>query len=167
MRGPCSRRTVLSLSVGGFTALAGCSLFGSDEESLTSLFGDHGVVYQHEQVGLSLSTDTVALGGTFEYTATNTSDTSISLGCGSPWTLQTFRDDEWRDMIFTSAEGFGGCGSSLAAGASHTEEVTLTESALESRTEVVKEDLDPGRYRLVLLFTEPYLASEFRVQDPE
>jgi len=164
MRGLCSRRTLLSLSIGGLTSLAGCSLVGSDEESLTSLFGGHGVVYQHEQVRLSLSTDTVPLGGTFEYTVTNTSNSTISLGCGSPETLQKFRDDEWRDVIFTSAEGFGGCGSSLAAGASHTEEVTLTESALESRTEVVKEDLEPGRYRLVLLFTEPYLAVEFRIQ---
>ena len=165
MRGHCSRRTLLSLSIGGFTALAGCSLIGSNEESLTSLFGGHGIVYQHDQVRLSLSTDTVPPKGTFEYTVTNTSNTSISLGCGSPETLQKFRDDKWRDVIFTSAEGFGGCGSSLEAGASHTEEITLTESALETRTEVVKEDITPGHYRLVLLFTEPYLAAEFRVQD--
>jgi len=166
MRGLCSRRTLLSLSISGFTALAGCSLIGSDEESLTSLFGDRGVVYQHERVRLSLSTDTVMRGGTFEYTATNASNTTISLGCSSPETLQKYRDDEWHDVIFTSAEGFGGCGSSLDPGSSHTEELALTESALESRTEVVKEDLTPGRYRLVLLFTDPYLAAEFRIQAP-
>jgi len=164
VRGPYSRRTVLSASVGGLTALAGCSLIGSDTEPLTALFGDHDVVYRHEQVTLSPASETVPLGETLEYTVTNTGDSAISLGCGDPETVQKFRDETWRDVVFTSADGFGGCGSSLDAGASHTDGVTLTESALESETEVVKESLEPGRYRLVLLFTEPYLAAEFHVR---
>lgn len=164
MSSPCSRRTLLTLSIGGLITLSGCSLFGSDEQSLTALFGGHSITYQHEQVRLALSTDTVQLGESFEYTVTNTSNSTFSLGCESPETIQKYRDDKWRDVVYTSAEGFGGCNTPLEAGSSYTEEVTLSESALETGKKVLKEDLTPGRYRLVLLSTEPYLAAEFRIQ---
>ena len=164
MGGHCSRRTLLSLSIGGLTALSGCSVTKSEQQPLTALFGGHSVAYDHDRVRLSLSTSTVQLTETFEFTVTNTSEAMVSLGCGNPWTVQKYRDERWRDLLVTSADGFGGCGTDLPPGESRTDQVTLSKAALETETETLNEDLTPGQYRLVLLSTDPFLAEEFRVR---
>jgi hypothetical protein len=159
-----SRRSVLPLSVCGITALAGCSVMGSRREPMTQFYGGRSVAYQHERVRLSLSQKTIQVGASFEFTVANTSESSITLGCHNPWTLQKYRDGQWRDVVWTSANGKPACATVLDAGKTRTERVTLERSALETQTETVREDLTSGRYRVVLLSTDPFLAADFQVE---
>lgn len=165
MSGLWSRRNFLHLSVSAIALLAGCSVRGQNGKPLTKLFGEHPIAYQHKKVHLSVSQDTVQLGETFDFTVTNTSDARVTLGCGNPWTLQKQRGGQWHDVVWTSANSVTTCATPLDAGESQTDQVTLEQSALETETETVKEDLTPGKYRLLLLSTEPFLAKDFQVQE--
>ena len=99
-----------------------------------------------------------------EFQVTNTGRSSITLGCGNPWTIQKSVDGEWWDAVWTSAEGFDSCATPLPAGESTAENVTIPKAALETETEEVRVELSSGQYRLVLLSTDPYLAADFRVR---
>lgn len=166
-----SRRKFLQLSVGSGVVFSGCLVNGAEfeptsrnPEPLTEHYGGHPVKYQHDGLRLSVASTDVQPGGTFRFEVENTSTSEITLGCGNPWTLQKFRDGEWRDVIWTTANGFPTCATPLPAGETRTEAVTVEREELASQTESVREDLTHGRYRVVLLSTEPFLAEEFRVR---
>jgi hypothetical protein len=162
-----SRREVIYLSTSGAIALSGCLGGEKRSEPLVEHFGGKSIVYKHDRLRLSISSPVIQLGGTFKFTVKNTSDSDITLGCGNPWTLLKFRDDQWNDIIWTSAEGFASCATVLEAGKTRTEQVTLERSALETPTETVQGELTPGKYKLVLLSTDPFLGANFRVESAE
>ncbi|WP_266080705.1 immunoglobulin-like domain-containing protein [Haladaptatus caseinilyticus] len=169
-----SRRKLLHLT--GITAipLAGCSALGRKKngQPLTELYdndldvlGDS-ITYEHDQIRLSGPDQPVALGDTVEFTITNTSATEITLGCHNPWTLQQQINGRWRELLWSTSDGVLLCASILPSGKSFTEKVTLTRSALEtlSETKTVQYDLTTGLYRFVILGTNPFLATDFRVR---
>jgi hypothetical protein len=150
---------------------AGCvrggvgGLIGGDQYvPLIERHGGKAITYNHEQLRLRLGNSAVSVGGTIEFQVTNTTRSLIYLGCGNPWTIQKSVDGEWRDAIWTSAEGFGSCATPLPAGESTTENATISKAALESETEEVRVELSSGQYRLVLLSTDSYLAADFRIR---
>lgn len=154
-------------------SLAGCSARGdstrSQSPTLSEHYGTKAVTYDHPQIQLTGPTPPVALGETVEFTLTNTSDSRVNLGCGNPWTLHRHTKGHWQDIIRTSADGFPLCLSSVSPGETRTEEVTLKRpdlehSATRQGAETIREELRPGRYRFVLLATEPYTAVEFEVR---
>jgi len=136
----------------------------SDDRPFTAYHGDKPVVYQHKQLRLRALSETVSPGGTIKFRIINVGDSSITLGCNNPWTIQKSVEGQWRDGIWTSAEGYNSCASPLLAGKSTTVSVTLSQAALETQTEEVRLELNPGQYRFVLLSTDPFLAANFRVR---
>ena len=167
-----SRRATLGLVGAVVVPFAGWSVFTlapSDDspegfKPLTEHYGNHAVVYNHDQLQLSGPDAPAALGDTVVFTLTNTGNTDISLGCHNPWTLQTYIDGQWQDVMWTSADAFLTCSTILAADESRSERVTLARSALETETEKVHHELTPGRYRFVLLALTPFVAVEFQIQ---
>ena len=150
---------------------AGCvrggvgGLIGGDQYvPLIERHGGKAITYNHEQLRLRLGNSAVSVGGTIEFQVTNTTRSLIYLACGNPWTIQKSVDGEWRDAVWTSAEGFGSCATPLPAGESITENATISKAALESETEEVRVELSSGQYRLVLLSTDSYPAANFRVR---
>lgn len=137
---------------------------GDQYTPLTDHYHSDTVVYNHDQLRLQACESAVKLGETLAFTITNTGDSSISLGCKNPTTLQKQVDGEWRDVVWTAADAYLTCVTMLQAGHSTSEAVTLTKDELESSTEEVRVELTPGQYRFVLLATDPYLAADFQVR---
>lgn len=164
-----TRRTVLSLSIGGIAGLAGCTGLAGyaapepQGEPVTEFYGGRPIEYHHDRLRLSLSKKAVRVGDSLQFAVTNTSESNVALGCHNPWTIQTFREEEWKDVVWTSANGFPSCSTVLEGGETRTERVTVDRAALETGTETVKEELTAGRYRLVLLSTDPFLAADFHL----
>ena len=130
----------------------------SNYQPLTSHYGNKPIAYEHDQLRLQVLKETVHLDGAIKFEITNTSESVISLGCHNPWTIQQFVNGQWRDVVWTSAEGFPTCATVLSAGESRVERVTISKAALETQTEEVRLDLAPGRYRFVLLPTDPFCS---------
>jgi hypothetical protein len=137
---------------------------GEDYVPLTEHYHATTVVYNNEQLRLRAGDSPVPIGGTITFKITNTSPSSIGLGCHNPWTIQQRVDGEWRDVIWTAAEGFLLCVTGLPAGESTSVTVTLSKAALETQSRAVPLELRPGQYRFVLLSQTPYLAVNFRVR---
>jgi len=137
---------------------------GDEYTPLTDHYHSDTVVYDHDELRLQAGEGPVRLGETIAFTTTNTGDSSIPLGCHNPTTIQKQVDGEWRDVVWTTADGYLTCATMLQAGHSTSEAVTITKGELESSTEEVRVELTPGQYRFVLLATDPYLAADFQVQ---
>lgn len=158
------RRTFHHLLGVSSVPLAGCSAFAPGAKPFSELFGDQSVIYHHDELRLSIPQETIHVGVTLAVIVENTSNEPVDLGCGIPWTMQVYRDDQWKELIWTTASGRGACGYSLDAHQSVTETVTLTRSALGSKTVGVRGILTPGRYRFVLLSTSRFPAIDFYVE---
>ncbi|WP_423745120.1 immunoglobulin-like domain-containing protein (plasmid) [Haladaptatus sp. SPP-AMP-3] len=166
-----SRRALLHLCGAAAASLGGCTALGRSknaqpltEQYEETLEFEEPITYEHDQLQLSGPEKPVTLGETIEFTVTNTGTSEVSLGCQNPWTLQQRNDGRWREVIWTTSDAFLLCLTVLKPGDSLTEDVTLRRSALETQSEIVKYDLTPGLYRLVLLETDPYFAVNFRIK---
>ncbi|WP_423744822.1 immunoglobulin-like domain-containing protein (plasmid) [Haladaptatus sp. SPP-AMP-3] len=164
-----SRRAVLHLLGISAVSLGGCTALGDSKNAqpLTEKYEEmlefeEPITYEHDHLQLSGPEQPVA-GDTIEFTVTNTSMTEISLGCGNPWTLQQQRNGRWREMMWTTSDVFNACLSVLKPGDSITENVTLRRSALETESEIVKHEFIPGLYRFVLLASDPFFTTNFRI----
>lgn len=158
------RRPLLHLLGSSSVLLAGCSASSSESQPFSELFGEHPITYQHDELDLSIPAESVRVGDTFLVRLTNTADEPVGLHCGNPWTLQVYRENQWKELIWTTADGWGGCAGSIPSHQTQTERVTLARSALESQTEEVRGELSPGKYRFVLLSTDQFPAVDFHVR---
>jgi hypothetical protein len=131
---------------------------------LTNHYFSDTIAYEHNQLRLRSLNSAVQPGGTIKFEVTNTGDSSVTLGCKNPWTLQKRVDAQWRDVIWTSTEYYLTCATMLPAGESTTVKVTVSRPTLETQSEEVRLELSPGQYRFVLLSTDPYLAVDFRIR---
>jgi len=169
MDGQWSRRTLLRLAGAATIPLAGCSTLASvpstEYKPLTEHYGDKDVTDTDDRLRLEGPEEPVERGTTISFTVTNTGSEDVSLGCHNPWTIQQQADGQWRDVIWTNADGFPTCLTKLAPGGTRSEQVTLDRSALTSETETVQFDLTPGLYRFVLLATDPFFAADFRIRE--
>lgn len=128
---------------------------------------DARVVYDHDSLELRVRPETVRLGETAAFAVTNTDDSPQNLGCNNPWAIQRYSDGEWRHVAWTGKRYFQLCLTMLSPGGTHVERVTLSEPDLERRTNDVRTELRPGRYRLLVLGPSPFLAADFGVLTPE
>lgn len=161
-----SRRAVLRGAPVGLGVLAGgCQSVGhplNPSQSLTAHHGGGPVASDHDQVRLRARRARVARGEAIGFDVANVGDAPVALGCGNPWTLHQRRDGRWRDVLRTSAVAHPQCATRLQPGESIVERVTIP-TTLANRPETVAFDLTPGRYRFVLLGTDPFLAADFRL----
>lgn len=158
------RRTYLvSLAVSS-TALAGYNVLGkSPDDAQHEYRGQEKVVYERDDLKLSLRQETVRLGDTIEFEVTNTSDSDVVLGCQNPWAIQKQSENEWQHITWTKGKFYLLCLTGLSPDRSIEERITLTAAGLEKQASEVQGKLTPGTYRFVLIGPSPYLAHEFDV----
>ncbi len=86
-----SRRHLLGVAGASLPVpLAGCavSAFRSEEAHAGPAYLDEtGVVYEQEQLALSVQPDAVRLGDPVTFEIQNTSTSEFTLGCHNPWAL--------------------------------------------------------------------------------
>lgn len=156
--------TTSALSVSGCTAPGNSS---SEDVSRPDYWDDADVVYDHDDLVIEPSRDSVRLGNAIEFEVANTGTSGVPLGCNNPWAIQAAVDGGWRHVTWTAGRYYTLCLTSLVSGESKTVAVTMSEPELERHAAEFQADLDPGRYRFVLLGPRPFLAREFTVLDPD
>lgn len=158
------RRAYLSSLAVSSVALAGCSVLAdSRDRSQPGYYGTETVVDGRDDLDIALREEPVRLGDTLEFEITNTGDTSVTLGCNNPWAIQKRSDGDWQHVTWTGERYYDMCSTSLSAGESRVERITLSVSELETQASEVKRELTPGEYRFLLVGTSPYVARSFDV----
>ena len=162
------RRGYLGLISSSAIALSGCTaLAGAQNESNAGYLGDQKVVYDHDNLDLRLHKDTPHLGDEVEFEVSNTGDSAVTLGCQNPWAIQQYLNGGWHHVAWTEERYYYMCATDLAAGASFTEEITLSESAFERSQDEDYVKLDTGRHRFLLLGPSPFVALDFEIDESE
>ncbi len=156
------RRTVLASFGTSVVAISGCTVLGS-EDSDPGYLNQEPIVFYRDDLRLSLTDRPVHLGDTIEFEVTNTSDSSVSLGCKNPWALQYQTSEGWKHLTWTGDRFYQLCLTQLGAGKSLTEQITLSEQALEADASNLQRPLTQGAYRFVLIGSAPHLALQFNV----
>ena len=171
MPSPPSRRRLLRLvGASASVPLAGCtvSAFRSEEASSDPEYVDEAdVVYEHEQLTLTVQPETVRLGDRVEFELQNQGTSKFTLGCHNPWALQRQTNDGWTHLTWTAEGYYDLCAFVLPAGEHTTVELKLSESALTDVAAPLSGELQPGTYRFLILGTTPYLAVEFAVDESD
>ncbi|UPV75419.1 hypothetical protein M0R89_04960 [Halorussus limi] len=158
------RRTYLASIGVGAAALSGGIVLNRSENGSESLENENArVVYEHEDLRLETLRDSVRLGETIRFEVTNTSDSTVVLGCDNAWIVQTYSDGEWRDVTDTPRSHYQMCALELPPGESRVESATMSKERLETQTGDLLGELRPGRHRFVLLESSPRLAADFRI----
>lgn len=164
------RRTYLtgiSTGVAGLVGVTIADLRSDGGKPQAEYQDDKQVVYEHDDLKLRISQDTVRLGDTIEFEVTNTGDSEITLGCHNPWAIQKQSDGEWRHVTWTSGKYHNLCATVLSPSSSLEESITLSKFELASQADEVHAELRPGQYRFILLGSSPFLALDFTVLDSE
>ena len=171
MPSPPSRRRLLRLvGASASVPLAGCtvSAFRSEEANSDPEYADEAdVVYEHDQLALSVQPDSVRLGDTVEFEICNQSPSDFTLGCHNPWALQQQTNDGWAHLTWTADGYYDLCAFILPAGERTTIQLTLSEQALTERAAPLDGELQSGTYRFLVLGTTPYFAVEFTVNESD
>lgn len=157
------RRTYLA-SIGAGAALSGGMVLEKSENSNTTTGEENErIVYEHENLRLQTLQDSVSLGETIKFKVTNIGNSTVVLGCNNPWIIQEYSDDEWHNVT-DKPQGYSQlCALELPPGESRVESATMLKDELEKQTGNLLEELHPGRYRFVLLKTDPQLAVDFHI----
>lgn len=163
------RRSVLCVANIGIVALSGCSTTSDNSAQsrpASELYGDHPIVYSHDELRTTGPDKPVAAGESIAFTVTNTSDSVISLVGGSSWTIQRETDGSWQELIWTTNDALGGGERELNPGESHIYQFELSRAGIEDKVGgTVRETISTGTYRFVVLGTEPFVAIRFRVEE--
>jgi hypothetical protein len=161
------RRTYLASVAAATASVGGCTAMGQGSTSEEpDIYQEDRVVYQIEGVNLEIAQDTVEIGGKLKFTVTNTGRENITLGCRNPWAIQKYADDEWSHVTWTKGRYHLMCLTGLNPDSSLSQSLTFSESALEEQATEIQDGLAPGKYRLLLLGTSPYLAADFKAVKP-
>lgn len=155
------RRTYLASIGTGAAALSGGIVLGKSKNN--SKNKNMPIVYEHEGLRLQTLQDKVRLGETIQFKVTNTSDSTVILGCDNAWIIQVYSDEEWRDITDTPQSHYQMCALELPSGESRVESATMSKERLETQTGDLLEELQPGQYRFVLLESDPRLAVDFQI----
>lgn len=165
-----NRRTVLAgaagvLGVSAAGAVTTRKLFPARHNLRGEYAEDDEVAYDHDDLRFRASQAAVHRGETIEFEVTNTTDSRVPVGCNVPWAIERHADDTWYTVTWTGREYYQMCASALPSGESYVERVTLSTDALDRQTGdvEVRGELQPGRYRFVLLGPSPFLAVDFEV----
>lgn len=143
-----------------------------DDTSQPAYLNEGSTVYEHESLELRAPTDTVRPGEsiTFEVHHTGNSD-DISLGCHIPWAIQKYEDEEWKHAVWTDERWNQMCATSIAPGETRSQMIPLSGSALADDHGVSESEAGvtfaPGKYRFVLVHSNPRLAVNFSVLPEE
>lgn len=158
------RRTCLASVGTGAAVLSGEILRRRSENATETPNRENSrVVYEHEDLQLRSLRDSVPLGETIEFEVTNTSDSTVVLGCDNAWIIRSHSDGEWQDVTDTPRSYYQLCALELPPGESRVERATLSKDELEEQTGELLDELRPGQYRFVLLETTPRLAVDFTI----
>ena len=158
------RRTYLASVTTSAAVLAGCTAFGAPQsESQTDYQGEQKVVYEHDDLNLRLRQGEVHLGDTVGFEVTNTGNSTIVLGCGNPWAIQQYSDDDWQHVTWTVDRYHQMCATELSPGDSLVENITLSESEFDRGSDEDSAELRSGQHRFLLLGSSPFLALDFNV----
>jgi hypothetical protein len=163
------------IGAAGVTLLGGGAAVGtvlgvgplaSEDSSKPWYLGRASVVYERDRLRLSARQDAVRRGDTITFEITHIGDSEpVSLGCNVWWAIQTYEDDEWRHAVWTDGRFHQLCASEIGSGRTLTEKVPLSRTALAEHRGITESNTEftPGKYRFVLVGSEPYLAVNFRV----
>ena len=161
-----NRRTYLASLGVAATSLAGITRLDDSQKNAQPAYrGNEQVVYEHPDLKLRLLQETVQLGDTIEFEVTNRGDSKTTLGCKNPWAIQRRLDGEWRHVTWTGDRYYQMCATVLSPGSSLVESITLSESKLARYPDEYSVELQPGKYRFLLLGSSPYLALDFEILD--
>lgn len=161
--------TLALLGVGVTGTALGYGPLAQDDPSRPAYLDNGRIVYEHDRLQLRAQQDVVRRGDTITFEITNTGESNdVSLGCHNPWAIQYYEDGEWNHAVWTGGRYYLLCLTSLSPGGTYTEEVTLSDEAISEQPYV--DDVDfkftPGKYRFVVVGSDPYLAVNFRIEEP-
>jgi hypothetical protein len=158
------RRSYLGLLAASATTVSGCGYLGwTATDDQPAYLGESTIVTERDALVLEIEPSPGRLGESVALTVRNTGTTDVTLGCNNPWALQRRVDGGWRHLTWTAGRFYNLCLTGLPPGESLGERFTLSESGLPDAASDLQRELAPGQYRLLLVGTEPYLATEFRV----
>ena len=172
------RRDILgvgSLLLGGSAAVGtavGIGPLATNPNSEPAYFKGESIVYEREPLQLRAPQDTVHRGDsiTFEIHHTGESE-NISLGCHIPWAIQSYEDRTWHHVVWTDQRWNQMCATSISPGDTLTITVPLSGTALADNQGINEGEADvtftPGKYRFILVHSNPPLAVNFRVLPAE
>lgn len=166
------RRTLLAggalslLGVAGIGTVYGFDPLGGDENCEYQYRCDGEIVYEHEDLDLHTKTPSVRRGEAARFDLRNRSEEPIPVGCNLPWALQTESEDRWRHVTWTAGRYYDLCFQAIRGGDRLRIRIPMSTTDLEADRDVadLAVSLEPGRYRLVLVGTEPHLAADFEMR---
>jgi len=162
----------LLLGAGTVGTAAGLGPLASNTASEPTYFEEESIVYEREPLQLRAPTDAVPRGDslTFEVHHNGESE-NISLGCNIPWAIQSYEDGTWKHVVWTDQRWHDLCATLIAPGDTLTTTVSLSATALADNQGISEEEADvtftPGKYRFILVGSNPPLAVNFRVLPAE
>lgn len=155
------------LLLGGISAMVLYSATGSSTgNSVAEYRDDEYIAYTHESLRLDVDRDVVTRGETISFEVTNTGDEAAIVGCHNPWAIEKSVDEHWHTLAWTGLKYSQLCATFVPPGESKVEAITMSESHLKDRTERLSANLEPGKYRFVLLGPSPFLAIDFEIESP-
>jgi hypothetical protein len=146
---------------------------GDMDDTSQPVYLDKGpIVYEREPLELRAPTDTVRPGESIKFEVNHTGDSEdISLGCHVPWAIQKYEDEEWKHAVWTDERWNQLCATLIAPGETLSQTIPLSGSALAGDHGVSESEADitfaPGKYRFVLVHSNPPLAVNFSVLPEE
>lgn len=162
----------LLLGGGAVGTAAGLGPLASNSTSEPAYFEAGEIVYEREPLQLRAPTDAVRRENsiTFEVQHTGESE-NISLGCNIPWAIQSYEDGTWEHLVWTNQRWHQMCATLIAPGDTLTTTVPLSAEALTDDHGMSEDEANvtftPGKYRFILVGSNPPLAVNFRVLPAE
>ena len=150
----------------------GIGPLASNTDSEPAYFEAGSIVYEREPLQLRAQTEAVRRGDSITFEGRHTGESeNISLGCNIPWAIQTHEDGTWKHVVWTDQRWYDMCATSIAPGDTLTTTVPLSGTALADNHGISEGEADvtftPGKYRFVLVHSNPPLAVNFRVHPAE
>jgi hypothetical protein len=143
-----------------------------DDTSQPEYLDEGSIVYEHEYLELRALTNAVRPGESITFEIHHTGDSEvISLGCHIPWAIQKYENKEWKHAVWTDERWHLLCATSISPGETLSRTIPLSASALADDQGVSESEADvtftPGKYRFVLVHSNPPLAANFSMLPEE
>ena len=143
-----------------------------DDTSQPAYLDEGSIVYKREPLELRAPTDMVRPGESITFEIRHMGDSEdISLGCHIPWAIQKYENEEWKHAVWTDERWNQMCATSIAPGETLSQTISLSGSALAENHGISESEADvtfaPGKYRFVLVHSNPPLAVKFSVLPEE
>lgn len=164
-----NRRRILGALGAGFVGIGGAGVVISMTESNTDVHEsidyrkNSDIVYTRGDLHLRTTNEPIYKNSNARFEIENTGNSEIGLGCGIAWALQKRRNDKWIHVTWTLERLINLCLKEIKPNNTISFTVPMSSQKLTEMDEVEPPELDlqPGNYRLILVGSEPYLATDF------